>query len=417
MSRTVRIAALGARGDGIAHTDGGPLYVPYTLPGELVEIGDSGGDRRAPERIVEASPDRVQPVCRHFGACGGCALQHMGAAAYCDWKRQLLVDAFARAGIGGEIGQLVAGRPQTRRRAVLAGINTVRGPVLGFHAAASHDVVAIEECPVLVPEIGAAFDRLRRLVTVFDGVHKPLRLTVTATGAGLDIDIGGVGSIDNAVRQALVGEALAAPFARISVDGEIIVEPQKPAVGFGTASVTPPPAGFLQATADGEQAMADLVCAHLARAKRIVDLFAGSGTFSLRLARNAMVHAVEQDGDALTALDTGFRFGDGLKTVSHERRDLFRRPLTLSELKRFDGLVFDPPRAGAKDQAAIIARSSIARVAAVSCNPTTLARDVAMLIDGGYRLVSATPIDQFLWSPHVEAVALLEKPSPPRRRR
>ncbi len=156
--------------------------------------------------------------------------------------------------------------------------------------------------------------------------------------------------------------------------------------------------------------MARLVCEHLGKARRVIDLFAGSGTFALRLAKSAVVHAVEQDANALAALDIGFRFANGLKTVTHERRDLFRRPVTPMELKRFDGLVFDPPRSGAEDQARAIAKSDIRQVAAVSCNPTTLARDLSILVSGGYRLKSVTPIDQFLWSPHVEAVALLEKP-------
>jgi len=179
---------------------------------------------------------------------------------------------------------------------------------------------------------------------------------------------------------------------------------------FGDASVLIPPGAFLQATANAERSMADLVCQHLGRARRVADLFAGSGSFTLRLARNSEVRAVESDAPSLAALDRGFRFTPGLKRVTTERRDLFRRPLTFKELNSFDGLVFDPPRAGAEDQSKQIARSDVPFVAAVSCNPATLARDLSILIAGGYQLKSVTPIDQFLWSPHVEAVALLEKP-------
>ncbi len=194
------------------------------------------------------------------------------------------------------------------------------------------------------------------------------------------------------------------------MDGEIIIEPRKPVVSFGAISVVPPPGGFLQAVAAAEAAMAELALAHLKGAKKIADLFAGAGAFALRLAKGAEVHAVEGDQAALAALDRGFRMGFGLKRVTSEKRDLFRRPLTFKELNAFDGVIFDPPRAGAEDQAKQLARSDVPYVVAVSCNPTTLARDLRILIDGGYTLKSVTPVDQFLWSPHVEAVALLEKP-------
>jgi 23S rRNA (uracil1939-C5)-methyltransferase len=176
-------------------------------------------------------------------------------------------------------------------------------------------------------------------------------------------------------------------------------------------SVPTPPGAFLQAVESAEQVMAGLVTDHLKKAKRVADLFSGIGTFALRLARNSEVHAVEGDGPALAALDRGFRFGKGLKKVTVEKRDLFRRPLTYKEMDlTFDGIVFDPPRAGAEDQAKQIARSTVQRVAAVSCNPVTLARDLRTLMDGGYQLKRVVPVDQFLWSPHIEAVALLEKP-------
>jgi 23S rRNA (uracil1939-C5)-methyltransferase len=196
----------------------------------------------------------------------------------------------------------------------------------------------------------------------------------------------------------------------LSIDGDIVIEPRKPVVMFDGVAVAPPPGAFLQATFFAEQKMADLVRVHLGKARRIADLFAGCGSFSLRLARTAEVHAVEGDASQLGALDRAFRGSPGLRRVTPERRDLHRRPLTARELAGFDGLVFDPPRAGAEDQSKQIARSSIPLVAAVSCNPQTLARDLSILVEGGYVVRSVTPIDQFLWSPHVEAVALLEKP-------
>lgn len=413
MSKTVTISRLGARGDGIADTPDGPVYVPFTLPGEVVATSGKG-ERRLVEEIVTPSPDRMSPACRHFGRCGGCALQHMAPAAYREWKGQRVAEALARAGINKAPEPLVACEAGSRRRAVFSARNTEAGPVLGFNEAASHAIVAIAECPVLETSIVDALPRLRDLVAIFGKTAAPVRLTVTASDAGLDIDLAGAGRPADRTLRKIADFALQAGFARVSADGEIVIEPRKPAIAMGDAEVALPPGGFLQATAAAEDAMAALVSSHLKKAKRVADLFAGSGAFALRLAPNSMIHAVEHDAAALAALDRGFRFGRGLKTVTTERRDLYRRPLTPTELRRFDGLVFDPPRAGAEAQARTIARSAIRRVAAVSCNPATLARDLAILLDGGYRLESVTPIDQFLWSPHVEAVALLEKP-PARR--
>jgi 23S rRNA (uracil1939-C5)-methyltransferase len=235
-------------------------------------------------------------------------------------------------------------------------------------------------------------------------------MTVTATASGLDIAAQGSGKLTDSQRRTASAFVVNAGFARLSVDGEIVIEPNKPVVVFGDIGVPVPPGSFLQATAPAEQAMADLVLGHLSRAKKVADLFAGAGSFALRLAKKSEVHAEEGDAAALAALDRGFRQASGLKRVTTEKRDLFRRPLTFKELAAFDGIVFDPPRAGAEDQSKQIARSDVPYVAAVSCNPGTLARDLSILVAGGYRVKSVTPIDQFLWSQHVEAVALLEKP-------
>lgn len=409
MSRTLKIDKLGAQGDGIADTDTGPVFVPFSLPGETVEVVGSG-KRLALQAVRETSPDRISPACTHFGACGGCSLQHLEHGMYLEWKHDRVASALKRAGIDIEPEPIIACEPQTRRRAVFSARNLAAGPVLGFNEAAGNTIVEVTECPVLVPEITEALPRLRALAALFGKASKPIRMTVSAAKFGLDVDISGVEAVSDKIRREMSAFAVEAGFARVSVDGEIIIEPRKPTVTFGETTVALPTGGFLQATAETESEMANLVCNHLAKAKRIIDLFAGSGAFALRLARSSVVHAVESEAQALSALDTGFRFASGLKTVTHERRDLFRRPVTALELKKFNGLVFDPPRAGAEDQACAVAKSDVRHVAAVSCNPVTLARDLKILIDGGYRLRSITPIDQFLWSPHVEAVALLERP-------
>jgi 23S rRNA (uracil1939-C5)-methyltransferase len=413
VSELLTIGRLGAQGDGVAETARGPVFAPFTLPGEVVTAAVDGG-RAQLISIEQPSPQRTVPACRHFGICGGCAVQHIEPAAYRNWKRDIVVQALGSRGIDAEVEALVPCEPHTRRRTVFAARRTEAGMLLGFNRAQSNDIVAIEECPVLLPGIVARLDALKTLAALVCATSMPFHLTATMTASGLDIAVRGGGTPGEGARRAALQFAIGQGFARLSVDGELVVEPKRPTVSFDGVAVSPPPGGFLQATESAEQAMAALVGNHLARAKRVVDLFSGCGTFALRLARRAEVHAVEGDAAALAALDRGARGASGLRRVTVERRDLFRRPLTAKELARFDGLAFDPPRAGAEEQARQIARSEIPFVAAVSCNPATLARDLRILIDGGYKLKSVTPVDQFLWSPHVEAVALLEKP---RRRR
>jgi 23S rRNA (uracil1939-C5)-methyltransferase len=413
MSARFTVKRLGSQGDGVAETEGCEVFIPFTLPGETVTAAREK-DRAMLMSVLEASPLRIDPACRHFTECGGCAIQHLEAEAYRQWKRDRVVHALKAKGIACDIDALVPCAPHTRRRVVFSARRTEAGMWLGFARALSSEIIAIEECPISLPAIVAALDRLKALAGLVCATTKSFHMTVTVTGSGLDVAVHESGKLGENQRRIASNFVIAEGLARLSVDGEIIVEPKKPVVQFGDVAVAPPPGAFLQATEAAEQAMADLVGLHLSRAKKVADLFAGCGSFALRLAAKSEVHAVEGDAPALSALDRAFRFASGLKRVTSERRDLFRRPLTFKELNAFDGLVFDPPRAGAEDQSKQIARSDVPLVAAVSCNPVTLARDLRILIDGGYALKSVTPIDQFLWSPHVEAVALLEKP---RRRR
>jgi 23S rRNA (uracil1939-C5)-methyltransferase len=338
----------------------------------------------------------------------------MEEGAYREWKRGRVVDALRSRGIETEVAPLVPCAPQERRRVTFSARRTDAGMLLGYNRELSHTIVDIAECPIARPEIVVALEPLRSLARIVGGTDKSFRLTVTVTASGLDVAVQGCGRLSEKARNAASDFTLRAGFARLSVEGEVVVEPRKPLVTFGDVTVSPPPGAFLQAVAGAEATMADLVSRHLARSKRVADLFSGAGAFALRLAGSAEVHAVEADGAAIAALDRGFRFASGLKRVTTERRDLFVRPVTTRELNEFDGIVFDPPRAGAEAQSRQIAKSDVPLVAAVSCNPATLARDLAILLEGGYGLQDVVPIDQFLWSPHVEAVALLAKK---RRRR
>ncbi|RWX11907.1 class I SAM-dependent RNA methyltransferase [Rhizobium leguminosarum] len=414
-TETVTIEKLGAQGDGIASSAGGPVYVPFSLPGETVAIArvTSQGTIMS---ITTPSPDRQEPPCRHFGpdgvngTCGGCTLQHMADAPYGAFKRQLVIDALKSKGLTPEVGEIVPARPGERRRVVFAARKTEKDMLVGFNQAESHHIVAIEECPISSAGIIARLPAIRAIAASLATSAEPFRVAVLETLSGLDISVDDVKKLSDPQRRKAIETALGLRgIARVSLNGEILVEPSKPMVEFGGVQVSPPPGGFTQATKPAEEAMAELVIAHAGKAKRIADLFAGSGTFSLRLARIGRVHAVEAEAKALAALDHAARNTQGLKPVTVEKRDLFRRPLMTQEFKPYDVVVFDPPRAGAEFQCQELARSAVKKIVAVSCNPLTLARDLAILVEGGYRITQVTPIDQFLWTSHVEVVATLEK--------
>jgi 23S rRNA (uracil1939-C5)-methyltransferase len=291
MSTRYRIERLGAQGDGVSEAPSGAIFIPYTLPGETVTAAVQR-DRGMLLAVIEASPQRIEPACRHFGTCGGCALQHFERIAYEDWKRGLVAQALQSRGIGADIAPLMPCAPATRRRAAFSARRADGGMVLGFNRALSSDIIGLEECPVLVPQIAGRLPMLRRLAGLFASGDKPFRMLVTATASGLDVAVSEQGAIGENQRRMASAFAIAEGLARLTADGEIIVEPKKPQVDFGGVAVNPPPGAFLQATATAEAAMAELVLAHLGRARRVADLFAGCGSFALRLARKAEVHAL-----------------------------------------------------------------------------------------------------------------------------
>jgi 23S rRNA (uracil1939-C5)-methyltransferase len=414
-AETVTINKLGGQGDGIAHDANGPIFVPFTLPGESVAIARIK-DQGTLMSIAQASPDRQEPLCRHFGpdgvngTCGGCTLQHYADAPYRAFKRQLVIDALKSKGLTPEVDDIVAAHPGERRRVVFAARKTEKDVLIGFNQADSHHIVAIEECPISAPGIIGQLPAIRMVAGALAINAEAFRVTVLETAAGLDIAVDGIKKLSDEQRRKAVETILSLRgIARISLNEEIIIEKTRPTLDFGGVAVSPPPGAFTQATKQAEDRMAELVVAHIGKAKRIADLFAGSGTFSLRLARIGRVKAVESEAKALASLDQAARNTPGLKPVETERRDLFRRPLMTAEFKYIDAVVFDPPRAGAEAQVKELARSSVKKIVAVSCNPLTLARDLAILVEGGYRITQVTPIDQFLWTSHVEVVVALQK--------
>lgn len=406
------IDRLGARGEGVADTPTGPRYVPYTLPGETVEADAWPGhpDRGHLIKVDVPSPDRIAPICPHFGICGGCALQQFATARYRDWKRALVVEALRQAGLDAPVDDLIDAHGEGRRRAVLHARRGTRDVLeVGFAALRAHHVVAIDRCPILAPALGGAIETAWVVAEALAGSRKPLDIQATATDAGLDIDVRGSGPLAPAHIGALAQIAERRRLARLTRHGEIVAQRASPTLKLGRAQVVLPPGAFLQATAAGEAALARLVLAHCAGAGKVADLFCGVGPFALRLAERARVIAADSDADAIAALAVAARGTQGLKPIEAQARDLFRRPFAPPELKGFDAVVFDPPRQGAQSQASALAAAAVPIVVAVSCNPATFARDARILVGGGYRLVHVTPVDQFLYSAHVELVARLER--------
>jgi 23S rRNA (uracil1939-C5)-methyltransferase len=400
----VEITALGAAGDGIAAgDDDAPRYVPFALPGERVRIVDSNRI----ELVSAPSPDRVAPKCRHFGLCGGCVAQHMAAPLYAQWKRGILVEAFRRRGLAPEIDPLVPVSLQSRRRAVLTAKRRGREIVLGYHRRRSHELFGLQECPVLVPAIVERLEALRAIVDVAG--KSQTRITVLWTTAGCDVALEARGSLAPQAVAAMAGIAAQAGFARIVFNDEPVIEQGKPAIALDGASVVPPPGVFLQASSEAEAHLIAHVRSATADSHQAVDLFCGIGTFTFPLARSARVAAFDGDTNAIAALTEAARHAQGLKPISARVRDLFRDPLSARELDAFDAVVLDPPYNGARAQSDALACSKVATVVMVSCNPATLARDVRVLVDGGYAVERVTPIDQFLYSAELEVVAVLRR--------
>ncbi|XDA98202.1 class I SAM-dependent RNA methyltransferase [Sulfitobacter sp. LCG007] len=399
------IERLGHHGDGVAT---GPVFAPLTLPGEVVS-GSVEGDRLKDVRIVTPSPVRVSPPCRHFRSCGGCQLQHGSDAFVAGWKTDIVRTALAAQGLSAEFRDIETSPPQSRRRATFAARRTKKGVTAGFHARASDAIVEIPDCKLLAPEVMAGLSFAGELAAIGGSRKGTLAVSVTESRSGLDVAVDGGKPPDAALAQELAALCERRGLARLSWDGEVVAMRAPPLHAFGTATVSPPPGAFLQATRHGEAALLSAVREIVGDATRIVDLFSGCGTFGLPLATGAEVHAVEGDPGMLEALEAGWRHAAGLKKVTTETRDLFRRPLRAAEFRDAQAVVIDPPRAGAAAQIAELAEADVPRIAHVSCNPVTFARDAAVLVRSGHSLDWVQVVDQFRWSAHVELVAAFSR--------
>lgn len=406
----LKIDHVGARGDGIAKTDKGPVFVPFALKGETVRV-DLDKSRGIITELKSKSPDRVDPVCQHFQKCGGCVAQHMSDESYQSWKLDIAQQALDKSSIKHKIDHFLPCTIGERRRVVLTAERSNEDTKIGYLQAGSHDLVAISECPVAHPQIVEHLDLFREIAQIITPHYKTSQLTILLCENGFDIAVEASFSLKDATIHAVSQKATSSKtIKRLAFNGEVLVEIEPTVLTFGDTLIQVPSGSFVQASKRAELEMVELVTKHLKPCKKIVDLFSGSGTFTFPLAQKSAVHAVETSGPALNSIDRGFRSRQGLKPISTERRDLFRSPFVREDLKPYQGVIFDPPRAGAEAQSKQLARAlNIKKVAAVSCNPTSLARDLELLVKGGFKIKSITAIDQFLWSTHVEMVALLER--------
>ncbi|WP_171175253.1 class I SAM-dependent RNA methyltransferase [Ruegeria sp. HKCCD8929] len=401
MSQSFTITRLGHQGDGIAD---GPVYAPRTLPAEVVS-GTLDGSQLTDVRIETPSGHRVKPPCRHYKSCGGCQLQHASDDFVADWKVGIVRNALAAQGLEAPMRPIHTSPERSRRRATIAVRRTKKGTLAGFHGRASDVITEIPDCHLLDPALIAAIPVAEALAVLGGSRKGVLAVTLTLSEAGLDVSVKGGKPLDGPLELALAQATEKHGLARLAWEDEVIAMREPPVQRFGTAEVVPPPGAFLQATKDGERALLRAVQEVVGGAKRVADLFAGCGTFSLPLAQGAEMHAVEGEAAMTEALDRGWRKTRGLKQLTTEARDLFRRPLMPDELAKFDALVLDPPRAGAEAQVAELAQARRPAIAYVSCNPVTFARDAKALTEAGYRLNWVQVVDQFRWSAHVELAA------------
>ena len=404
---------MGAKGDGVARRDGRAVHIPYVLPGETI-IATVDGERGELNDVITPSPDRIAPLCPWFGTCGGCALQHWAAEPYTQWKRGLLGQALLQQGVEATIKPMITAYGSGRRRVVFHARKKEGKIEAGFMARRTHQLIAIDHCPILVPALQASPALATQIATIID-TDKPLDIHLTATNSGIDCDIRGLGAPSDRQRRRLVENFSSFHLARLSVHGALVAMRNEPHLRIGRADIALPSGAFLQATEAAEHHLTQIALDWIGPAKKIADLFCGIGPFSIRLAEKASVDAFDSDSKAIDALKAVR--AEGLKPIKATVRDLFRVPLVPTELNTFDAVLLDPPRAGAKAQMEQLAKSAVPRIIAVACDVQSFARDAHILCSAGYQCEQIVPVDQFAYSAHLEMIGLFTKPIPPARKR
>jgi len=412
MNPEIKIEQLGSAGDGVGELDGVPCFVPYSAAGDVLRVNKvdnrGAGILAEIEEIITPSPDRQDIKCRHFGTCGGCSLQHLNDDFVADWKANLIRQALAQKDITDVVINPTVMSPEfSRRRVEFVAKKRKKGVMIGYHRPRSHQIFDVGECPLLQPELLALVKPLRAILPDLMPRNSEARLTLTATKNGVDLLVSIAAAIDLEGREQLATFAQTHKLCRISwydeteklMDQVASIKPA--AITVGETDTLLPAGGFLQATLHGQETLVQLMLEHLPTKSRVVDLFAGCGTFTLPAAPFAKeVHAVE--GSHTHTENMQLAANQQMLAVSTEARDLFRRPLLAEEFKGFDVVIIDPPRAGAKAQVQEIGLSNIKTVIFISCSPKSFARDAEVLLDYGFKMSPITPVDQFRWSTHIE---------------
>ena len=385
----VTIEHLNWRGEGVS----GERIFRHVLAGEVVEMASG--------QVVQASPERCDAFCKYYAKCGGCQLQHWKLAPYQAWKMGLITAALAKRGIDARVAEIIDAHGAGRRRVSLH-VRKKDGVVTaGFMAPRSHELIDIDQCPILTPALQNATDIARKLGSRLGDCD----VSLLAADNGLDVAVKVERRIAEAQLPKLAGLVAELKLLRMTINGNLVATLGTPTIAMGKGVVQLPPGSFLQATKLGEETLASLVLGAIGRAKSVADLFCGIGPFAWRIANTAKVTAIDSDRPAIASLAQAVRLTRGVKPLQTAARDLMREPMVASEFKEFDAVVFDPPRAGAQAQARQLAKSVVKTVVAVSCDPASFARDAEILIGGGYKLKSVTAVDQFKYTSHVEIVA------------
>lgn len=402
------IKKLSIKGDGVIEVSDGSIYAPFTLPNELV-AGDIQDGQLVNTRIIKPSDARVKAPCTHFRQCGGCTLQHASDDFVSDWKAEIINNALGIHGIQTNILPTITSPARTRKRATFTGRKTKKGVMVGFNKRASTILVEIPNCITLHPSIINHIPTLEALTELGATRKNEVTLAITESINGPDISVTSPKALDGHLQQKLGQLCEQYKVARLIWNSEVLVYRAEPKQSFNNIPITPHPDAFLQATDHGQEVLIAQVKQILRGTKHIVDLFSGCGTFTLPMLPYASVWSLESSNQALEALDAAWRNSEGLKPLRIETRDLFRNPVLAEDFASYDGVIIDPPRAGAQSQILELAKSSIGKVAYVSCNPITFARDAKTLISNGYELNFIQPVDQFRWSAHVELVSEFTK--------
>jgi 23S rRNA (uracil1939-C5)-methyltransferase len=391
------ILTLNSRAEGVT-ADG--TRVPRALPGEEIALG-----KENKFKIILPSKDRITPVCAHYKGCGGCSMQHATQSFIKDWKSNVIKSCLSARGLETIIKPILTSKTNSRRRVTLHGMKTKKSVTVGFFKRNTHELISTPSCELVNPEILSAFSLFEEITLIGATRKSIIEISVTVSKEGLDLNILNGKKLDNQSIMKITGLCERFNIARITWNEDLLANFLNPTIVFQGIAITPPPNAFLQATEQGQEILITNAMLSVFDSDKVIDLFSGCGTFTLPAAKRSEVLAIDKTKSMLTAIDQAWRETTGLKKVTSRSQDLFKEPVGKEELNSFDAAIIDPPRVGAEAQSHELAKSHIKRISSVSCNPRTFSRDAKILVDSGFKLDWVQPIDQFLWSSHIELVA------------